>query len=76
MCICAWHKNLFYFRQIMLDDLTDKYFALTLVGSSKLGNGGAPNDGTIETIVRTITVTGIRMATHSAIASCFVNLDM
>lgn len=47
----------------------------TSTGSEKSGNGGAPSDGKIETIVRMITSTGIKMARHSAIRSCHVNLQ-
>ena len=45
---------------------------LTLVGSWKSCNGGAPNAGRTDTIVRTIQVTGINIARHRAIKSCLV----
>lgn len=48
---------------------------LTLVGSSKLGSGGAPNAGRIDTIVSTIAITGMKMASKSASKSYLVNLN-
>ena len=48
---------------------------LTFVGSSKLGSGGAPNAGRIDTIVSTIAITGMKMASKSASKSYLVNLN-
>ena len=48
---------------------------LTLTGSAKLGNGGAPNVGRTEINVSTIAITGMKIARHSAIKSCLVNLN-
>ena len=58
--------------------LLDKDFnvGLTLIGSSKLGNGGAPRPGKTATSMRMIAVIGIKMATHKAIRSYFVNLQI
>ena len=47
----------------------------TLTGFEKSGNGGAPNAGRIDTIVSTMAVNGRNIARHTAMVSCFVNLQ-